>query len=442
MLRRELSVFRIQSAFNEKEDKMRTVNKIKNTNVEVQAPAAKAHTLRALVISSMAKGRTVIKHPLLAEDQLNLIGALRGLGIEIEQLADKLIVTGCGGKYSPVAETLNVGESGVSMNFLIAAACLADKPVIITGTKRLTERPIGEVVDGLVQLGCDIEYLEKQGFPPVKINPEGISGGLAKIKGEKTSQYFSSITISAPFAKQDVTLQCVDTMSEKPYFDISLQMMRQFGVEVKNDDYKEICVSSGQMYHSKEITVEGDYSSASFFFLAAAVNKCKVTVTGLNPQTAQGDKRFLDLLEKMGCKISALENAVCVEGGQLQAIEEDMSDIPDLVPPIAIAAAFAKGQSRFTNIGHLRHKECDRLGVMCSELAKMGAAAKCDQDSLIIDGTNNLHGAQIDPHNDHRIAMSFAIAGLATGSQIIENEKCVAKSFPDFWDRFEVFYQE
>ena len=144
----------------------------------------------------------------------------------------------------------------------------------------------------------------------------------------------------------------------------------------------------------------------------------------------------------MGCKISVFENEICVEGGPLQAIHEDMSDTPDLVPPIAIASAFAKGTSRFANIGHLRYKECDRLGVVCSELKKMGVLAKCDQNSLVVEGTNNLHGAQIDPHNDHRIAMSFAVAGLAVGNQTIENEACVAKSFPDFWDRFQVFFEE
>jgi 3-phosphoshikimate 1-carboxyvinyltransferase len=229
-------------------------------------------------------------------------------------------------------------------------------------------------------------------------------------------------------------------MTEKPYFDISLQMMAEFGVKAKNNNYKQIEIPKGR-YSAMEITIEGDYSSASFFFLAGAICKSKVTVKGLRADTKQGDKAFVAILEKMGCKVSETGEGICIQGGKLAAIEQDMSNLPDLVPPLAIASAFAKGESRLTNIGHLRDKECDRLAVMASELGKMGAEAACDEDGLTIRGSGKIHGAQIDPHNDHRIAMSFAVAGLATGEQTIENEMCVAKSFPDFWERFEVFYK-
>jgi len=228
-------------------------------------------------------------------------------------------------------------------------------------------------------------------------------------------------------------------MTEKPYFDISLQMMAEFGVRAKNNNYKQIEVPSGKKYSAREITIEGDYSSASFFFLAGAICKAKVTVGGLNPDTKQGDKAFLTLIEKMGCEVSVTNDGICARGRKLAAIEQDMSNLPDLVPPLAIASAFAKGESKLTNIGHLRHKECDRLAVMVSELGKMGVAAKCDEHSLTVEGTDNIHGARIEPHNDHRIAMSFAVAGLATGNQTIDDEMCVAKSFPDFWEKFEVF---
>jgi len=430
---------------------MKIVKKIENLNVETTAPPSKAHTLRALIIGSLAEGTTVIKNPLLGQDQLNVINCLKKLGVKIEQTADKITVEGSGGKYSPrcdrvatgrpIESELNVGESGVGMNFLGAAANLSDKPVIITGSRRLTERPIDEVVNGMKQLGCKIDYLDKGGFPPVKIYGGGIKGGNAIIKGSKTSQYFSAIVISSPYAQAGVTLNCIDEMTEKPYFDISLQMMSEFGIDVVNKNYKQITVPSGKKYSAREMTIEGDYSSASFFFLAAAICKSKVTISGLRIDTKQGDKAFLNLIEKMGCKISEKKDKISIEGGELAAIEQDMSDVPDLVPPTAIAAAFAKGRSQLTNIGHLRLKECDRLAVIASELNKMGVSAKCDEDSLIIEGTRQAHGAKIDPHNDHRIAMSFATAGLAIGGQIIENENCVAKSFPDFWERFEVFYK-
>jgi len=418
---------------------MKIINKIRNTDVEVEAPPSKAHTLRALIISALADGVSTIRNPLLGQDQLNVIRCLKDLGVRIEQLKDCIIVHGSAGKFSPAVEKLDVGESGVGMNFLTSAICLSDKPIIITGCKRITERPILEVVNGMRQLGCRIEYLEKDGFPPIKIYPGGIKGGVAQIRGEKTSQYFSSIVISSPYAENSVTLKCVDEMTEKPYFDISLQMMELFGVKAQNDNYREIKIPNNKKYAGREITIEGDYSSASFFFLAAAICRAKVAVNGLNPGTVQGDKGFWTLIERMGCKVSQEKNGICVTGGELVAIEQDMSNLPDLVPPIAIAAAFAKGISRFTNIGHLRHKECDRLAVMASELNKMGVEAHCDEDSLIIEGTAKIHGGDIDPHNDHRIAMSFAVAGLVTGGQTISDEKCVAKSFPDFWEKFEVF---
>ena len=418
---------------------MRTIEKISNTDVKAVAPPAKAYTLRALIISSLAEDKSVIRNPLLGQDQLNVIECLRRLGVEIEMHQNEIIVHGSGGKYRPIGSELNVGESGVGMNFLTSAACLSETPVIISGAKRITERPILEVVSGLRQLGCKIEYAEREGFPPINVCGGGIKGGNARIRGQQTSQYFSSIAISSPYAEHEVKLKCIDTMTEKPYFDITLEMMSQFGVEAGNDDYKEIRVPNNKEYSSRELTIEGDYSSASFFFLAGAICKAKVAVERLNPGSRQGDKAFLTLMERMGCSISLTDDVVSIEGGQLQAINQDMSDLPDLVPPLAIAAAFAHGTSRLTNIGHLRHKECDRLAVMASQLDRMGVSAQCDESSLVIEGSKNIHGARIDPHNDHRIAMSFAVAGLVTGDQVIENEMCVAKSFPDFWEKFEIF---
>lgn len=419
---------------------MKNVDKIKNTNIQIAAPPSKAHTLRALIISALADGKSTIENPLLAEDQLNMIQCLKNLGIEIEQTQNHITVQGAAGKFSPVVEKIDVGQSGVTMNFLTSACCLADKPVTITGDQRMSERPVAELVQGLSQLGAKIEYLKKQGFLPIKIQGSGLTGGLAKMNGAKTSQYFSSLLISAPCADAPVTIECIDEMTEKPYLDITLQMMKNFGIEAQNDDYKKMMVPKSN-YAAKNLKIEGDYSSASFFFLAAAVCNSKVTVTNLNPETKQGDRKFLSLLKKMGAEISESSESVTVTGQKLNAVQQNMSDIPDLVLPAAIAAAFADGKTELTNIGHLRLKECDRLAVTASQLAKMGVNAECTNDSLIIRGTKNAKGASIDPHNDHRIAMSFAVAGLVTGNQQIQNENCVAKSFPDFWERFEIFYK-
>ncbi len=419
---------------------MKTVDKICNLDVTAEAPAAKAHTLRALIIGALAEGKTVIQKPLLGEDQLNVIRCLEGLGVKIKMGSDEIVVEGTGGELTPIAEQLNVGESGVGMNFLSSVSCLSQNPVILTGAKRITERPIGQVVDGLRQLGCSIEYLSEEGFPPIRIAGGGIGGGQVNMQGSKTSQYFSSIVITSPYSKEPVTINCLDEMTEKPYLDISLGIMEQFGIKAKNDNYKIMTVPQGK-YQGQTINIEGDYSSASFFFLAAAICQSKITVTNLSKDTRQGDSEFVELMKKMGCEVEQGSRCITVSGRPLKAIEHDMSDIPDLVPPMAVACAFADGVSRLTDIGHLRHKECDRLGVMVSELAKMGVKARCDEDSLSIEGTKDAHGARIDPHNDHRIAMSFAVAGLVTGDQQIENPGCVAKSFPDFWERFEIFHK-
>lgn len=418
---------------------MLNIKKTTKTDVTVTIPPAKAHTLRALIIAALAKGKSDIKNPLLAEDQLNVIECLKGLGVKIEQSENAITVHGTGGVFSPVADEINVGESGVGANFLTSMCCLADKPIILTGAKRITERPIAEVVNGLRQLGCKIEYLANEGYPPIKIHGGGIKGGIAKMKGAKTSQYFSSIVISAPNATEAVELECADDMTERPYLDISLGMMEEFGIEADNTDYKHIKIPTGA-YQGREIGIEGDHSSASFFALAAAICKMTVRMKGLRADTKQGDKEFLELMRKIGCEVEFDGNTAIVKGDDLASIEVDMSDIPDLVPPMAVAAAFAEGTSEFTNIGHLRFKECDRLGVMAEELGKMGVKAVCTEDSLIIEGSaGNIHGAVIDPHNDHRIAMSFGVAGLAVGGVKIENEGCVAKSFPDFWERLAVF---
>lgn len=417
---------------------MMAVARTTRERVTVAAPPSKAHTLRALFMTSLAAGRSVIERPLLGADQERAIECLRRLGVSIASEEGHLTVEGTDGEFRPVTDELHVGESGVGMNFLTALASLSPRPVTITGAEGVLQRPIGELVSGLRQLGCTMDYLGKEGFPPVKAHGGGIPGGAAEMRGDVTSQYFSAILAAAPYAARPVTLKCNGAMSEKPYVDITAAMMAMLGVQIGREDYTRFTVPNAHGYAPRNVVIEGDYSSASFFFQAAAVCRSAVTVTGLEPASVQGDRRFLTLLTEMGCEASARDDAVTVRGRQLRATEADMSDTPDLVPPLAVAAAFARGTTHLTNIAHLRHKECDRLAVLASELSKMGVRARCDESSLTIEG-GAPHGARIDPHNDHRIAMSFAVAGLATGDQVIEEERCVAKSFPDFWDRLRAF---
>jgi len=419
---------------------MKTVAQALPRPVTVLAPPAKAYTLRALLFGALADGVSTLRRPLLAEDQLNMIACLRGLGVKIEQGEDLLTVHGTAGRFHPVEDTLSVGDSGVTMNFLTAAASFADKPVILGGTPRLNERPIKEVVDGVRQLGVRVDYLGAEGLPPVRIHPTGLNPGRAALHGAVTSQYFSSLVISSALARGPVTLECLDDMTERPYFDISTSMMADFGVKAVNRAYKTIEIAAPQIYTARDYLVEGDFSSASFLFLVAAVLGSTVRVEGLNRNSVQGDKRFLDLLERMGCRVVWDGSAVEVTGGDLKAIEEDMSDVPDLVPPLAVAAAFARGETRFTRVGHLVHKESNRVVAMETELKKMGIDARHDAETMTIVGNRDgIHGASVSTYRDHRIAMSLAVAGLAVGDQHVENPGCVAKSFPDFWEKLAQF---
>lgn len=419
---------------------MRTVARTQPRFVTVQAPAAKAYTLRALLFGALADGVSTLRRPLLAEDQLNMIACLKGLGVQVDQAPEVVTVHGVGGRFHPVQETLNVGDSGVTMNFLTAAAAFADRAVVLGGTPRLNERPIKEVVDAVRQLGARVDYLGAEGLPPIRVHPTGLNGGRAAFHGAVTSQYFSSLVISSALARGPVTLECLDDMTERPYFDISTSMMADFEVRAVNHGYKTIDVAAPQVYTARDYLVEGDFSSASFLFLVAAVLGSTVRVEGLNRNSVQGDKRFLSLLERMGCRVVWDGSAVEVTGGDLVAIEEDMSDVPDLVPPLAVAAAFARGQTRFTRVGHLVHKESNRVVAMETELRKMGVEAGHDAETMTVTGNRSgIHGAAVATYKDHRIAMSLAVAGLAVGDQHVENPACVAKSFPDFWEKLALF---
>lgn len=418
---------------------MRTIARTQPRPVTVQAPPAKAYTLRALLLAALAEGTSLVRQPLMADDQIHMIACLRGLGVIIEEFGGDLRIQGCGGRFRVQKDSLDVGDSGVTMNFLTAAAAYADRPVILGGTPRLNERPIAEVVNAVRQLGAQIEYLGNEGLPPIRVSPTGLQGGQSQFHGAVTSQYFSSMVISAPLARGPVELHCLDTMTERPYFDISTSMMAEFGVTATNSDYQKIAITP-QKYRAQDYLVEGDYSSASFLFLVAAVLGSTVTVQGLKKDSVQGDKFFLELLERMGCRVEWTGSSVAVTGRALRGIEQDMSDVPDLVPPLAVAAAFADGTTRFTRVGHLIHKESNRVVAMETELRKMGVQVDHDAETMTIVGNRPaIRGASVQTYKDHRIAMSLAVAGLATGNQQIENPGCVAKSFPDFWDKLALF---
>jgi len=410
----------------------------KQLNSVVIAPPSKAITLRALFIAALAKGKSIIKKPLIAEDQKHAINALKQLGVKVNVLPNSIEVIGVDGKPTLPSQKIFLGNSGVSMRFLasIVALCPEGK-IVLDGDARMKERPIQDLLDALKPLGISSNSLNNNGCPPVEIECGKFSGGRTWIKGELSSQFFSSLLISGVYCQKGIELHCIGSMSSKPYIDLTIDCMKSFGVKAENEKYSLLTVQPGQKFEGKTYAIEGDYSSASYFFAAAAINGGKVVVRNLNPKSLQGDKRFLNTLTKMGCKVRFGKDFVELKGPKdLKAINVDMNEMPDLVPTLAVIAAFAKGKTIIHNIAHLVAKESNRIEAPAIELQKMGIKAIAEKDSLIVFG-GKPHGAEIETYNDHRMAMSFAIAGLKVEGIKIKNPDCVNKSFPEFWKELE-----
>ncbi len=426
---------------------MKEIIPAKSISGTISAPPSKAHTLRAIIIASLAKGKTVIKKGLIAEDQEYAMKAMEQLGakIKVDKSKNEIEIIGVDGKPTVPNEDIFVGNSGLTIRFLVSIAGLAKgkEYVTIDGVERMrTGRPIQDLLDALGPLGIEAVSINGNGCPPIKVKCDSFIGGSAPLAGDKSSQYFSSILVAAPYAKKDVQIQTIGHLSSKPYIDVTIASMKDFGVKASHKNYETFLVKSGQKYVGRVLPIEGDYSNAAYFFAAAAILNGKVTVKGLDKKSKQGDKFFILALKKMGCKVTWAKDSVTLDATKtsLKGIGEiDMNDYPDIVMPVAVVAAFAKGETKITNIEHLRIKESDRLTVTVNSLKQLGANAEAGQDYLVVKGNSGegLHGAVIDSKNDHRIAMSFTVAGLKVAGISIENERAVDKSFPNFYEEIE-----
>jgi 3-phosphoshikimate 1-carboxyvinyltransferase len=377
---------------------------------------------------------------LRSDDTERTIKGLERFGILSFQRADGLHVIGKGGGLERGEEEIFVVNSGTSMRFLTALSALKNGRTLLDGNERMRERPIGDLINGLNALGVNAHFKGKDGFPPVVIESQGFKGGKARIKGEESSQYISALLMIAPYAQEDVHLEITGQFVSKPYIDITLNVMSAFGINVKREDYHSFFVRAGQHYYPRTYLIEGDASSASYFFAAAAITKERIRVENFYPNSIQGDAGFLTILDQMGCEVIRGENWAEVRGKDLRGMEIDMNAMPDLVPTLAVTAAFAKGKTTIQNIGHLRLKESDRIQALVTELSKMGIRVEEGGDWLRVEG-GKAHGAEIEPYRDHRIAMSFAIAGLVVQGVKIKEEECVNKSFPDFWEKLNELYR-
>ena len=403
-------------------------------DITVAAPPSKSYTHRALIAAALARGKSTIVHPLIADDTKLTMAALIKLGVPVETETHSVTIEGCDGVFScPPDTVLDLDNSGTSLRLLASAAMLADHPVTLTGSARMQERPAGPLADALIALGGQVSFGQKTGFPPVTVSGP-LAGGSATIDGSASSQFASSILMAAPYAEHEVVLSITGTPASQSYLDITSGVMTDFGAVIRREGYRRFEVSNRDHYTGHTYVIEGDYSSASYFFALAAICGGRVAVTGLNPESVQGDRLFLDALRKMGCKVTYADEGVTVEHeGPLTGITIDMSSAPDTVQTLCMVAAVAKTPSMITGIGHLKFKESDRLEVTVQRLRQLGCVAHTGEDRIVIQPAA-LHGGTIDPANDHRTAMSFAILGLGIGGVAITGAECVNKSFPGFWD--------
>ncbi|ECR9933606.1 3-phosphoshikimate 1-carboxyvinyltransferase [Salmonella enterica] len=415
-----------------------TLQPIARVDGAINLPGSKSVSNRALLLAALACGKTVLTNLLDSDDVRHMLNALSALGINYTLSADRTRcdITGNGGALrAPGALELFLGNAGTAMRPLAAALCLGQNEIVLTGEPRMKERPIGHLVDSLRQGGANIDYLEQENYPPLRLRG-GFTGGDIEVDGSVSSQFLTALLMTAPLAPEDTTIRVKGELVSKPYIDITLNLMKTFGVEITNHHYQQFVVKGGQQYHSPgRYLVEGDASSASYFLAAGAIKGGTVKVTGIGRKSMQGDIRFADVLEKMGATITWGDDFIACTRGELHAIDMDMNHIPDAAMTIATTALFAKGTTTLRNIYNWRVKETDRLFAMATELRKVGAEVEEGHDYIRITPPAKLHHADIGTYNDHRMAMCFSLVALSDTPVTILDPKCTAKTFPDYFEQ-------
>jgi 3-phosphoshikimate 1-carboxyvinyltransferase len=398
----------------------------------VRVPGSKSLTQRALVAAALAQGDSFIGNALVSEDTLYLTDGLRTLGARIDFTAAGFFITGTAGKIANSGKEIFLGNNGTALRFLVAVAALGSGKHVLTGEKRLCERPVGALVGALAGMNVDISCLHN--YPPVTVNAAGLVGGKIVLKDIESSQYVSALLICAPYTKHGVDLSLQGEIASAPYIDLTIDVMRDFGAKVSVAGQGEYFVAAGEIYRGREYFIEGDASSASYFFAAAAILKKSIRVHGISIRSRQGDLRLLKILEELGCEVNFGDDWIAVSCQKLKEGDFifNLNDMPDMVPTLAVLAAFRRGKTIITDVAHLRFKESNRLAALATEINRLGISVRETVDGLVIHG--GCPGpAKIETYNDHRLAMSFGMASLAVPGIEITDKKCVDKSFPEFW---------
>lgn len=403
-------------------------------NATVRVPGSKSLTNRALLISALTKGKTHLTNALFSDDSCYLAKALQTLGfdVDLDEQNHEMIVTGLGGKIPAKKAELFIGNAGTAARFLTAFLTLGRGEFIIDGEPRMRERPIRDLVDALMQLGAELEATNN--CPPVKISASGLPGGKTTIAGDISSQFLSALLMVAPYAQMPIEITLSTELNSKPYVDLTLAIMRDFGVDIQRYDYSLFTIHPTSYSSLSTYQIESDASAASYFFAAPAICGGTVQVENISRKSKQGDIAFLDILQQMGCEIKEGENFIEVTGTEtLMGVDVDMRDIPDTAQTLATVAPFAASPTRIRGIASARLKETDRIHSTCTELVRLGVSVEEHDDGMTVYPCEKIQPAAVRTYKDHRMAMAFSLIGLRVPGVVIENSSCVSKTFPGFF---------
>ncbi|ACL76758.1 3-phosphoshikimate 1-carboxyvinyltransferase [Ruminiclostridium cellulolyticum] len=395
----------------------------------ISIPGSKSHTIRSLFLAGLAKGTSVIRNPLLSTDAVSGVNVCRAFGSTYDLNNESYVVNGMGACPQVPENVIDVGNSGTSLRLGLMTAALVDGYTVFTGDYQIRKRQIGPLVEAINNLGGKAFTTRGNESAPVVIKGRA-TGGYTKLDCV-TSQYLSSILLNTPLLEKDTHVE-ITRLNEIPYVEITLWWLDKLGIKYSHNSMKEFFIPGGQQYRPFECTIPGDFSSATFFMVQAAISERELVLTNLDMSDPQGDKAVLDILADMGAEIKYDHNNIKIKGKSLKGREIDMNSIPDALPAMAVAACFAKGETRLVNVPQARLKETDRISVMCSELTKMGADISELPDGLVI-RESKLHGAAVKGYDDHRIVMSLAIAGLnCSGETVIDTAEAMNVTYPGF----------
>lgn len=403
----------------------------------IRPPGSKSISNRALVCAALANGESHLTGLLVSEDTEVMIDSWHRLGVKVQQHAGgtDVKVWGCGGKLPISKAELFVANSGTTIRFMTAALSACRGDFVLDGVSRMRQRPIGDLLEALQRVGVRCESLnaERPDCPPVRLLAEGLPGGRIEVEGNVSSQFLSGLLLAAPYARSPLEINVVGELVSRPYVTMTTEVMRRFGANVTSVG-ADLWRIEPSPYTGQPYPIEPDASAASYFWAAAAITGGEVTVEGLSARSLQGDVHFCDALQAMGCRVVWHENAVCVQGGRLRGVDVDMSNISDTVQTLAVVALFAEGPTRVRGVAHNRFKETDRIGDLATELRKLGARIDEHEDGLTIFPPGSYRPAQLASYADHRMAMSFALAGLRIEGVTVEDPKCTSKTYPKFFE--------